>query len=76
MRGALGCRWLVQPLVGIIPADAGSTISSDDIATTGWDHPRGCGEHKDDLGLNAIADRIIPADAGSTLDMCTHNQLP
>ena len=29
----------------IIPADAGSTCLSAGVTTSGWDHPRGCGEH-------------------------------
>ena len=31
---------------GIIPADAGSTGLSPRMAYRGWDHPRGCGEHR------------------------------
>ena len=31
---------------GIIPADAGSTLSLPDSQSLHWDHPRGCGEHR------------------------------
>ena len=50
MRGALG--WIVTGimLVGIIPADAGSTIYWNGASSTSKDHPRGCGEHE----LNCI----------------------
>ena len=30
---------------GIIPADAGNTVTDGYFAMTGKDHPRGCGEH-------------------------------
>ena len=45
MRGARrsGLRCLIA--VRIIPADAGSTCLSAGVTTSGWDHPRGCGEH-------------------------------
>ena len=45
MRGALWYQRHNAPLVGIIPADAGST-KEDDLLYNGLeDHPRGCGEH-------------------------------
>ena len=48
MRGALrrGCAYTHG--ARIIPADAGSTCLSAGVTTSGWDHPRRCGEHGDD----------------------------
>ena len=45
MRGALTSFPNSKIVVGIIPADAGSTSDPGDQGATGWDHPRGCGEH-------------------------------
>ena len=45
MRGALLVRQVVDPDLGIIPADAGSTINGQNGAIYAEDHPRGCGEH-------------------------------
>ena len=44
IRGSRGCE-----LLGIIPADAGSTPARPCLQAGGGDHPRGCGEH-----LNAM----------------------
>ena len=45
MRGALQCVEGENGHIGIIPADAGSTLAIT-IACLAWsDHPRGCGEH-------------------------------
>ena len=46
MRGALNHSCACRNLRRIIPADAGST--HDEVKPIGmhWDHPRGCGEHK------------------------------
>ena len=45
MRGALESPGRHENPVGIIPADAGSTVAP--ARRSGWytDHPRGCGEH-------------------------------
>ena len=45
MRGARGVAMVGHPTGGIIPADAGSTVSLDDLRAMVADHPRGCGEH-------------------------------
>ena len=50
MRGAHHVCRLVEPAVGIIPADAGSTPAGQSASPRSWDHPRGCGEHP---GLHA-----------------------
>ena len=87
MRGAQTSGKFCRGSSRIIPADAGSTITSSLVNSTGWDHPRGCGEHS--VALSHLAhhpgssprmrgahwcichgiplDRIIPADAGSTV---------
>ena len=46
MRGAREVEKTVRDFSRIIPADAGSTRSLGLHATTRWDHPRGCGEHR------------------------------
>ena len=45
MRGALWIGLIAGVVLGIIPADAGSTSTSDTDATSFQDHPRRCGEH-------------------------------
>ena len=45
MRGALLARIGGDTHLGIIPADAGSTLELDAWTEYIWDHPRGCGEH-------------------------------
>ena len=45
MRGALPARADGSAEMGIIPADAGSTIRPSPVSKPTWDHPRGCGEH-------------------------------
>ena len=47
MRGARAERGGYRPAGGIIPADAGSTMSILMPLTPVQDHPRGCGEHVD-----------------------------
>ena len=69
MRGARRISGDYPRMVGIIPADAGSTLSSLMTFSGRKDHPRGCGEHI--LGSRAVRLAwlefgIIPADAGST----------
>ena len=46
VRGALQRRTQCHLTTGIIPACAGSTITSCSICRLSWDHPRMCGEHK------------------------------
>ena len=45
MRGALCANLALGIRVGIIPADAGSTLASRMANYFAEDHPRGCGEH-------------------------------
>ena len=45
MRGALTKPALLAEMLGIIPADAGSTPGSYRCRWYTEDHPRGCGEH-------------------------------
>ena len=45
MRGAPADGIRLDFASRIIPADAGSTISSEHGRLPGRDHPRGCGEH-------------------------------
>ena len=45
MRGAPFSRAVRTRIRGIIPADAGSTVSSASADDVYEDHPRGCGEH-------------------------------
>ena len=50
MRGAQKVPANMPLVVGIIPADAGSTLQQIQIAAQDKDHPRGCGEHRGNLG--------------------------
>ena len=45
MRGAPVGLGDLAPIVGIIPADAGSTVDMTILVRPMADHPRGCGEH-------------------------------
>ena len=45
MRGALTLCPVNKVLIGIIPADAGSTSMLNLTRKSLEDHPRGCGEH-------------------------------
>ena len=45
MRGARAIGRPKAQIGGIIPADAGSTKSNDNLNVIKPDHPRGCGEH-------------------------------
>ena len=66
MRGALHAHKKYSLFNGIIPADAGSTPISRSRAWLARDHPRGCGEHEEELNADGNLNGIIPADAGST----------
>ena len=46
MRGTLREHLHVVDDIGIIPADAGNTLTCPPALRISWDHPRGCGEHK------------------------------
>ena len=46
MRGARHFGDRPNNVVGIIPADAGSTHWRSFNSCASWDHPRGCGEHR------------------------------
>ena len=56
-----------EDAVGIIPAYAGSTSLGCSSLRSSEDHPRIRGEHLRNLRFPAIARRIIPAYAGSTV---------
>ena len=56
MRGALGTRHRKDKIMGIIPAYAGSTGTSQKPSNHNGDHPRVCGEH-----LTAIDPALWPA---------------
>ena len=45
MRGALFIKTQMIHYEGIIPADAGSTVTMNHPPPKHKDHPRGCGEH-------------------------------
>ena len=47
MRGARSPMFSKRTTLGIIPADAGSTLDHVESAGNNVDHPRGCGEHYD-----------------------------
>ena len=47
MRGAQGKKRACGQVLGIIPADAGSTRYHTSWRSHGEDHPRGCGEHNE-----------------------------
>ena len=47
MRGAPDPSTSVNHILGIIPADAGSTARRATLSFLSKDHPRGCGEHND-----------------------------
>ena len=46
MRGAPKTVYRETHIIGIIPADAGSTMEGTEVGVTDGDHPRGCGEHR------------------------------
>ena len=54
MRGARYTKVKTRPKIGIIPADAGSTISCWTCGRVSKDHPRGCGEHPYRLRMNPM----------------------
>ena len=66
VRGALRESYREQGPPGIIPACAGSTVSTPLAILANWDHPRMCGEHAMGVAAEKITAGIIPACAGST----------
>ena len=54
MRGAPAGDIVHVAVLGIIPADAGSTQNTDDCKTVIRDHPRGCGEHAVSVSTRSI----------------------
>ncbi len=66
MRGAPRLPEVGLPLLGIIPADAGSTEWIVKVRYPGPDHPRGCGGAPVRGAGHGLLLGIIPADAGST----------
>ena len=65
MRGALVLVTITAWVAGIIPADAGSTMSSHVVAWYNEDHPRGCGEHLSSLELICIVPGSSPRMRGA-----------
>ena len=65
MRGAaLECGELVvEP--GIIPARAGSSLSSSSLSRSSWDHPRACGEQLSSFRLGLLAPGSSPRVRGA-----------
>ena len=74
MRGApTSCPRLYFGL-GIIPADAGSTVPAAGPEAWAWDHPRGCGEHFDMDGVPVEAQGSSPRMRGARLaDWLAHH---
>ncbi len=65
MRGAPGLLAKVGRVVGIIPADAGSTSQPISCRTPSRDHPRGCGEHRAARGSTSIVPGSSPRMRGA-----------
>ena len=74
MRGALAGADADHPEYGIIPADAGSTVSGNVHLRGSRDHPRGCGEHDDEITVAQKRAGSSPRMRGAlfpTPDSCT-----
>ena len=65
MRGARTVRDSNSSLMGIIPADAGSTLNPPTMPTTSPDHPRGCGEHEIVILCNGVGQGSSPRMRGA-----------
>ena len=65
MRGApIWCQTTRMPY-GIIPADAGSTASLRSTSSPCQDHPRGCGEHRNDEYTSRLMEGSSPRMRGA-----------
>ena len=69
MRGARSMTIYVSTPLGIIPADAGSTIRRFPGLCAKGDHPRGCGEHPRSMPLTISATGSSPRMRGAPLDL-------
>ena len=65
MRGARVAGEIRNTLVGIIPADAGSTMPGLGYTDGRTDHPRGCGEHCAALVMSVFARGSSPRMRGA-----------
>ena len=68
MRGAADAQLVVDELVGIIPACAGSSSRSRPRGTGSWDHPRACGEQALRFFTTLISSGSSPRVRGAALD--------
>ena len=66
MREGQSLDKVIEVELGITPAYAGRTFSTDKLDTIIWDHPRLCGKDFIDLVLNDGSLWITPAYAGRT----------
>ena len=65
MRGAPKPLPIPAMAPRIIPADAGSTYKSMSSSIVSWDHPRGCGEHRQDTGSLCTGEGSSPRMRGA-----------
>ena len=65
MRGARFSIIASMGVLGIIPADAGSTIRHTAPTTRRRDHPRGCGEHSYDINVCSLLSGSSPRMRGA-----------
>ena len=75
MRGKRGRHSWWRPLLRIIPAHAGQTISLAMPRRLMWDHPRACGANPITMFEQTTDAGIIPAHAGQTVGVgapCEH----
>ncbi len=77
MRGILFEKLILSKLSRIIPAHAGNTYETNEMAELKKDHPRSCGEYNCFVCGEKGNARIIPAHAGNTFKeetMKLHNE--
>ena len=67
MRGAQFSDGGIRVVVGIIPADAGSTFCLSSTGPRSADHPRGCGEHRVLCGTSCIRPGSSPRMRGALI---------
>ena len=65
MRGAQNNDRKLMAQVRIIPADAGSTSYRRLTTRSPWDHPRGCGEHPNQVAVNEMQQGSSPRMRGA-----------